>query len=146
MKYSFAVIVIVAILTSAFAATHLQSGQNKSHDYCDITSYQKSDLRPKSDSIIITGNVHYLTKRLKIKPVSSATITINEPNYLNTITDKLGNFMLRYQALDTSSAISITITSKGFMTKIITDISLSENREIQLGSIKMEKSQQFVIY
>jgi hypothetical protein len=55
------------------------------------------------------------------------------------MTDKQGNFKLRYPASDGLTMLSIEIVSVGFLTKKITDIEVSNKKEIELGILKMEK-------
>lgn len=89
------------------------------------------------DTFFLFGRVEYFdTITNSNQPISFASILVKGKSY-GVTTDKEGNFILRYPTSDT--AMAIRITSVGFMTYELTDIALTDKKEIDLGTIKMEK-------
>lgn len=134
------VLLILSCTTFAFTRVHLQHELTVSNKNNNFVFNKSREILTQVDTFLISGNLEYFHKRLKIKPVSSATITLRGNSYnITTTTDKSGKFKLRYPANDGLTNISIEIISVGFMNKTVTDIIIAEKKEIELGTIKMEK-------
>lgn len=131
-------------IATATLAEPLSSLQNIVQTIPGKRSIESSDFMEKSvindiqiDTFVLYGRVEYFdTVTNSNQPISFASIQVKGRNY-GVTTDKEGNFKLRYATSDTTMAI--LVTSVGFMTYQLTDIVLTDKKEIDLGTIKMEK-------
>lgn len=107
------------------------------------TSSDSFDLKEKSiekkseiDTFWLSGQVVYFdTATSSSQPIPFASIMVKGTVY-GVTADEEGNFKLGYSASDTS--ITILINSVGFEPYELANISLNDNKAIDLGVIKME--------
>ena len=107
--------------------------------YCVVfKNHGEKFIEKKSeiDTFLLSGQVVYFdTATSSSQPIPFASIMVKGTVY-GVTADEEGNFKLGYSASDTS--ITILINSVGFEPYELANISLNDNKAIDLGVIKME--------